>query len=134
MITLYQSTDGRQFTDYQAFQDHQAAGAAAQAAFDARFGERLSTPEGRHAVIEGLRAGALEKSGIVRVTPPSPKYKGGLSEAEVTRRVDVAATGVTNRHGAEVFALPTQAASQTTGEILPPGMTRVSFFGGMPER
>lgn len=133
MITLYQSTDGRQFTDYQAFKDHQAAGIAAQTAFDARFGALLSTPEGRRAAVDGMRAGALEKSGIVRVTPPAPKYKGGLSEAEVTRRVDVEATGVTNRNGAEVFPLPTQATSQTTGEILPPGMTRVSFFGGFPQ-
>lgn len=133
MTTLYQMPNGHYTESYQCMKDAQAEYAAAQAQFDARFGARLSTPEGRRAAVDGMRAGALEKSGIVRVAPAAPMYMGGLSEAEVSRRVDVAATGVTNRNGAEVFALPTQPTGQASGEILPPGMTRVSFFGGFPQ-
>lgn len=128
--TSYPLPTGGHTTSYQHFKDAQAEHAAVQAGFNAKFGATLSTPEGRRAVVDGMRAGALQKSGIAQIVPASPKFKGGLSEAEVNRRVDVASTGVTNRHGAEVFAIPSANGAQASGETLPAGLTRISFFGG----
>lgn len=132
MTTLYKMPNGQFTESYQQCKDAEAEDAAVHAAFDNRFGALLSTPEGRRAAVDGMRAGALEKSGIVRVVPPASKYIGGLTEAEVTRRVDVADTGVVNRNGAVVFALPTQTTNQASGDILPPGVTRTCFFSGRP--
>ena len=132
MNTLYQLPNGAYTDNYQCFKDAQADHANAQAAFATRFGATLATPEGRRTAVEAMRAGALEKSGSVMVMPAPPKYQGGLSEAEVNRRVDAAETGFTNRHGAEVFAIPT-GTPQVVAEALPPGLTRVNFFSGMPQ-
>lgn len=128
--TYYTLPDGRHTTSYEAFKDAKADHAAAQAAFDNRFGAAMSTPEGRRAAVDAMRAGASQPM-TVRIAPVAPKFKGGMSEAQVERLVDVASTGVTNRHGAEVFPMPS-APPQAVANALPAGMTRVNFFSGQP--
>ncbi|PZQ74911.1 MAG: hypothetical protein DI563_11030 [Variovorax paradoxus] len=131
MTTIYRMPNG-QFTDsYQRWKDAEADHAAAQAAFDNRFGAMLSTPEGRRAAVDAFRAGAPQPM-TVRIAPAAPKYQGGLSEAEVDRLAEAADTGVTNRHGAEVFPVPSRPP-QVVANSLPPGMTRVNFFSGIPQ-
>jgi hypothetical protein len=132
MTTFYQLPDGRQTTDYQAFKDAKADHEAAQAAFDARFGAQLSTPEGRQEAIEVMRT--PQKSGSVNIVPASPKFQGGYTEAQVEQFVDAADTGVVNRHGAVVFAVPESRVVHADANGLPPGHTRVSFFGGIPQK
>lgn len=130
--TVYTLPNGATTNDYNAFKEAQASHIAAQAAFDARFGAALATPEGRRAAVEAMRAGASQPLSFT-VTPAAPKYKSGLSEAEVERRVDAASNGVTNRHGAEVFEVPS-SAPQVVADALPLGYTRVNFFGGKPQQ
>ena len=131
--TQYQLPNGGFTTSYEHFKDATAEHAAAQAQFDLRFGQMLSTPEGRRNAIDNMRAGGLEKSRTVHIAPASPKYQGGLTEAEVDRRVEVASTGTVNRHGAVEFAVPSASNPQTAVSSLPAGFTRTNFFSGRPE-
>lgn len=130
--TVYPLPNGGTTDNYHAFRDAQAEHAAAQARFNGAFGATLATPEGRRAAADALRAGAAQPMSVT-VAPAAPKFQGGLSEAEVERRVEVASTGVTNRHGAEVFAVPSSAPQAVVEADLPPGATRINFFGGKPQ-
>ena len=131
--TQYQLPNGGFTMSYEHFKDAKAEHAAAQAQFDSRFGQMLSTPEGRRGAIDGMRAGALEKSRTVHIAPAAPKYQGGLTEAEVERRIDVASTGTVNRHGGVDFAIPEASKPQAASSYTPPGYVRTNFFSGAPE-
>lgn len=129
--TLYTLPNGSLVTNYQQWKDAHAEHAAVQAQFNARFGQRMQTPEARRAAVDAFRAGASQPMSV-RIAPAAPKYQGGMSEDEVNRRVEVASTGVTNRHGAEVFPIPS-TPPQAVANSLPPGATRINFFSGLPK-
>lgn len=130
--TLYPLPSGGHTDNYQHFKDAKADHAAAQARFHAAFGEQLSTPEGRRAAAAAMREVDPHKSGSVMVMPVQPKYQGGMSETEVERRVDAGMSGVVNSRGGVDFPIPAMGAPRDVAEVLPAGLTRVSFFGGMP--
>ncbi|MEJ8822237.1 hypothetical protein WKW80_09315 [Variovorax humicola] len=110
---------------------------ARQAAHDAQFA-KYNTEAGR---AEARRA---------FMTNPEPQIvhveAGGRSQAEIKgfdeRRVDrivaAVATSTIDKNGAHVYAIPAGnvygRASATPGNApLPPGMTPISFFGGLPK-
>lgn len=77
---------------------------ARRAAFEAGPGRLTQTEDGR-AAIEAARM-AQTPVDRVEIAAPVPKYKGGLTEAQVERFVANAEKGETTKHGGEHFEVP----------------------------
>ncbi|MDM0118855.1 hypothetical protein [Variovorax arabinosiphilus] len=89
--------------------------------FESGLGRHLETAEGRTvAAAAFMQQEAVHR---VEITPEPPKYKGGLTEAQVDRFVANSDLGVTNRHGGEDF--PVAESNPLAG----PSIKSVSFFG-----